>query len=67
MDKFWNWILKKGYNHYCEDYYDPSEPDNHGQKVGTLTRENYYDLKYQLIKNDLVEYLIFKNILKRTL
>ena len=64
MDKFWGWVERNGLNGYCEDYYDPSAPDCHGQNVGTLSREAYYNLHYELIKQDLIDYLTKKGILK---
>mgnify|MGYP006275436871 FL=1 len=57
IDKFWGWVERNELNTYCEDYYDPSEPDGHGQLTGTLSFGEYFDLYHELIKKDLIDYL----------
>ena len=57
IDKFWGWVQKQGLNEYCNDYFDPTHPDNHRQETGTFTREEYLDLHYTIIKIDLVKYI----------
>ena len=57
IDKFWGWVERNELNTYCEDFYDPSEPDGHGQNSGTLSFGEYFDLHHELIRKDLLEYL----------
>lgn len=55
--KFWDWIKRNELNAFCEDYYDPSESDGHGQRSGYLTLEEYFTQSHSLIEDDLITYL----------
>lgn len=57
IDSFWQWIKDNGLNDYCNDYYDASRPDNHGQDTGSLSRLEYLDLSHETIKKDLIHYI----------
>lgn len=54
---FWQWIIKKEKNEWTIDYYDASQSDCHGQDTGKYSIESYLDLPYDIIKDDLREYL----------
>lgn len=43
---------------WCRDYYDPSEPDGHGQQEGKLTWKEYWDQYSGIIKGDIHEFLM---------
>lgn len=55
---FWKYIEEEELNHYCSDYPDPSEFYGHGQDVGIMDFDEYFDLDYFVIKKDLLKYLI---------
>ena len=58
LDDFWDFVYKHGFHEYCNDYYDPSEHDGHGQKSGELTREEYFEyVDDNSLKHDLAIYL----------
>ena len=57
ISKFWDWIKRNELNAYCEDYYDPSEIDGHGQRSGYLTMDEYFKQNNSLIEDDLINYL----------
>lgn len=57
LEQYWSWVKREGYNAYCDDYYDPSELDGHGQDSGHLTQEEYFNLHHSLIEQDLITYL----------
>lgn len=57
IQKFWNWVKYNDLNTFCEDYFDPNEPDGHGQNSGTLNFDEYFDMHYELIKKDIEQYL----------
>lgn len=55
---YWKWIKDNRMNHYCNDYYEPREYDGHGQVVGKYSMEEYFNLPYSEIKQDLSKYLL---------
>ena len=58
VNSFWNWVKDNDLNHWCNDYYDASERDNHGQEVGEYSRDEYFDLSHEDLKKDLTKYLM---------
>jgi hypothetical protein len=58
ITEFWNFIKREGLHEYCNDYYDGSLPDCHGQDAGKYSEDEYFDLSYQDIKKDLKEYIL---------
>ena len=57
LEKFWDWVKRNDLNAYCEDYYDPSESDGHGQRSGYLNMEEYFSQNHALIEDDIITYL----------
>lgn len=60
LDTYWSWVKRQNLNAYCEDYYDPSEFDGHGQVSGYLNQEEYFSLNHSLIEDDIITYLTTK-------
>ena len=61
LNEFWNFVDKNGLNEYCDDYYDPSQSDGHGQQSGELTKEEYFEfVDENSLKNDLATFLRIK-------
>jgi len=61
INEFWNFVDKNGLNEYCNDYYDPSQRDGHGQKSGVFTRREYFEYTDEnSLKNDLATFLKHK-------
>jgi len=58
LNDYWEWIKTNDLNHYCNDYYDASQSDRHGQEVGKYSIEEYFDLHYDTIRADLNKYLL---------
>jgi hypothetical protein len=58
ITEFWGYVVSQELNHYCHDYHDPRQSDGHGQDVGIMTFDEYFELDYSTIKKDLKEYLI---------
>jgi len=54
---YWNWITENNYNDWVSDFYSPAQHDGHGQETGTYTKEEYFNLPYETIKKDLIQYL----------
>lgn len=67
IDTFWSWVRTHELHGFCSDYFDATQPDCHGQDAGYFTKEQYFDLHYELIKKDLIDYLVVKRILKSTI
>ena len=61
ITEFWGYVVSQELNHYCHDYHDPSQFDGHGQDVGIMAYDEYFDLDYGTIKKDLKQYLISVN------
>ena len=57
LDAYWSWVKREGLNQFCDDYYDPSEYDGHGQSSGYFSQEEYFNLHHSIIENDLIKYL----------
>lgn len=64
LEDFWTYIDKNDMNHYCNDYYDPTQNDGHGQDSGKLTKDEYFDQHYDTIKADLEKYLLLPKFKK---
>lgn len=58
LSRFWNWAKSNNLNQYCEDYYDASEDDGHGQRTGEYTMKEYFDNFHAMAKDDIHGYLI---------
>lgn len=57
ISSFWRWVRANELNTYCNDYYDTSEQDGHGQDAGKLTKEEYFNRHHLIIKEDLIKFL----------
>ena len=58
MSEFWKYVKQNGLNEYCNDYFDPSQIDGHGQDCGVLKRDEYFDIdKNADLKTDLAFFL----------
>jgi hypothetical protein len=64
LDEFWIWIKKNEMNFFCNDFYDPSKADGHGQESGILSKDQYFDQHYDTIKADLEKYLLMPKFKK---
>jgi hypothetical protein len=60
ISEYWEWIKRYDLHHYCIDYFDARESDGHGQEIGKYTKEEYFNLSYESIKDDLTTYLNIK-------
>lgn len=58
LHEFWDWIKTNKLNHWCYDYYNPSEYDGHGQESGKYNLEEYLEQPYDVIKEHLTNYLL---------
>jgi hypothetical protein len=57
IQEFWNYVKSRGLHEYCNDYFDASERDGHGQQEGKYSFEEYFNLSHAEIKTDLEKYL----------
>ena len=62
-DNFWKYVVHHELNTYCEDFYDASEPDGHGQRTGTIGREEYFNSHHAIVAQDLEQYLLSKHLI----
>ena len=62
INDFWEYVVDKGLNGYCEDYFDPGR-SAHLQNTGELSFEQYFNLKDSEIQPDLEEYIFKKNLI----
>ena len=44
-------------NYWVDDFYDPKESDGHGQLTGYHNFEQYFELPFEHIENDIIKYL----------
>jgi hypothetical protein len=44
-------------NYWVDDFYDPKESDGHGQATGYYNFEQYFELPFEQIENDIIKYL----------
>jgi len=64
IEEFWSWVKRNEMHNWCNDYYDASESDCHGQEVGVFTKEEYFDQSYDEIKSALEKYLLMPKFKK---
>lgn len=56
--RFWDWVESTGLNQWCNDYYDASQYDGHGQDTGKFTMDEYFDtVGIELVKEDMAKYI----------
>jgi hypothetical protein len=58
LSDYWEWVKFKNLHHYCNDYYDASISNRHGQQVGKLTLDEYCQQGYNVIKADLEKFIL---------
>jgi hypothetical protein len=58
LSLFEAFIDDHGMREWCRDYFDPSQPDGHGQDAGKMSWEEYWDQYPGIVKMDLVEFLM---------
>lgn len=57
-ERFWDYVVKKSLNHFCNDFYDGSQPDGHAQNCGEYTLDEYFEILTSTeIKEDIIKYL----------
>ena len=64
-DKFWRFVCRHGLNEWCTDFFDPGEPNAHGQRTGKYDKKTYLELNHSLIEKDLIKYLEVKNFFNK--
>jgi hypothetical protein len=52
-DILFSFVQKQGLNYWSTDFPDPTQSDGHGHNNGYLTKEQYYNLKFDLIIHDI--------------
>ena len=52
-DELFSFVQKEERNYWSSDFNDPSQPDGHGQNSGYFTKEQYFDLFFDLIIDDI--------------
>ena len=52
-DTLFAFAQKEGLNYWSTDFPDPTQPDGHGQNDGYLNKEQYFNLKFDLIIDDI--------------
>ena len=58
LSDYWIWLKTNDMHLWCNDYYDASQSDRHGQQVGKYSKDEYFELPYSELKADLTKYLL---------
>jgi hypothetical protein len=60
-EKLYQFVVENNLHYWVDNFYDPKESDGHGEQTGYHSFEEYFNLPFENIEDDILLYIKQKN------